>query len=286
MPPDPTPPRRRLWDAWSPLQLASFGLMLLVAQMFWQFIIYGWTGDVFIPVIAAALIAVVLPMAAVARKHGEGLLATYDLWPDRRPLLLGAAAGLLAVAPAGKLAGISARLRPPSPDYLAFLADQLPQGAVDMLVAIVAVSLAAPLAEELVFRGLFFRLSRRRWGPYRAAILTGLFFGIAHWQPWSLFGLVALGILLALLYHWTGSLMAPLAAHAAHNMVSLIMLIRTRDDLAARASADLGEAVIEDSGGLLADPGGWLLALASSVLLWRLLRFLHRHAASGNGFGS
>lgn len=266
-----------LWTAWSPLQLVLFAVLLLVVQMFWQAALFGWTGNVFVPVIGASVFAVVLPCAAVSRRHGRGLLATFDLHPNRPALLAGAIAGLLCVAPASFLAGFSARLRPPSPDYLAFLAEQLPHGTGTALVALAAVSLAAPVAEEIIFRGLLFRLAGQRWGAMRAAILTGLFFGIAHWQPWSLFGLAALGIILALLYHWTGSLLAPMAAHGAHNAVALVFLVRGRNDLAARAAAEMPEAIIEPSGGLLSGSSGLVLTAASAFLLWRLLRHLRRH---------
>lgn len=281
----PLPFDRRpgLWAAWTPLQLTAFALLLLIAQLFWQVVVFSWTGDVFVPVIVASLLAVVLPCAAAARRHGESLPAAFELKPDRCALLAGAAAGLLAVAPTSLLASFSARLRPPSTEYYTMLAEQLPRGVVETLVALVAVSLAAPLAEELVFRGLLFRLARPRWGGGRAAVLTGLFFGIAHWQPWGLFGLVALGILLALLYMWTGTLAAPIAAHAAHNAVSLALLIRSREAIAARVTAASEDTATDlaGAGGLFAGTGGWLLAALSSLLLWRLLRFLRRRQQVG-----
>jgi membrane protease YdiL (CAAX protease family) len=264
---DPTPPRRpTLWQAWSPLRLALLALLLLVGYMFWQAAIYGLTGDVFLPVVVGAAAAVVVPCAALARWHGQTLATTFDLHGGRHALGVGCLAGLFALAPASWLAGWSARLRPPSADYLAFLSEQLPDGLLGTLVALVAVSLAAPVAEELVFRGLIFRAARERWGPGRAALLSGLFFGIAHWQPWSLFGLVALGILLAGLYHWTRSLLAPIAAHAAHNAVSLLLLLRTREHLTTESPG----------AGAFAGPGALILALASTVLLLSLLRWVRR----------
>lgn len=279
----PVPPRRgRLWDSWSPLQLAVFALLLLGAQMLWQVAVHALTGDVFIPVIVAAFMAVVLPCGIAAGRHGESLSRAFQLRLDRGAMVYGALAGLLAVVPTSLLAGVSARLHPPSPEYLAYLAEQLPRGAGGVLVALAAVSVAAPLGEELIFRGLLFRLARDRWGAARAASLTALFFGIAHLQPWSLFGLVGLGVLLALLYHWTGSLLAPVAAHGAHNAVSLALLIRMRGDLAAQAAVADGaaETVIPAGAGQWTSAAGWLLAAASLLLLWLLLRRLRRLAAA------
>lgn len=261
---DPSqPPRHQgLWQAWSPLQLAGLALMLLMAHLFWQASVYSLTGDLFVPVIVAALVGVVVPCAVLAGRHGGSLAVTFDLRPAVSPLLVGAAAGLCALAPASWLAGLSSRLRPPSPEYLTMLAEHLPDGAMGVAIALVAVGVAAPVAEELVFRGILFRVARDRWGAARAAALTALFFGVAHWQPWSLFGLVGLGVVLALLYHRTGSLLAPIAAHGVHNVVSLLLLLRGREALAG------GEA----GAGVFGGPGGWLLVAAGVLGLVVLAR--------------
>lgn len=265
---DPTPPRRlRLWEAWSPMRLGAFALMLLIANMFWQAAIHGLTGDIFVPVILAALVAVVLPCAMVARWHGETLASAFEMRFAWVAAAAGGLAGLLALAPASWLASFSSRLRPPSADYLAFLAEHLPGDLTGAVVALIAVSVAAPVAEELIFRSLCFRLARDRWGAGRAAVLSALFFGIMHWQPWSLFGLVGLGLLLAALYHWTGTLWAPIAAHATHNAVSLTLLIRAREDLDGGEPATIGT---------LDSAGGLALVLISAALLAGLLRWLRR----------
>jgi len=229
---DPHPPRRPgLWEAWTGGQLLTFALLLLGAHLFWQVLFFELTGNAFGPVLGAAVLAVVLPCAAAAWWHGESLAAAFELRGGWLPLAAGAAAGLLAWAPAGLLAELSSRLRPPSPEYLEFLQQHLPTGPGATAVAFLAVVVGAPVAEELLFRGLLFRLARDRWGLAGGAVLTGLFFGVAHWEPWSLFGLVGLGILLAVLYQWTGSLLAPMVAHGVHNGISLFLMLRWRDQL-------------------------------------------------------
>lgn len=264
---DPTPPGRPgFWNAWTAPQHAAFALLLLGAYMFWQVAVHSLTGDLFVPVIAAALLAVVLPCSAAARRHGQTLTAAFDLRLHRPAAAVGLAAGLLALAPAGWLAGLSSQLRPPTAEYLVFLGEHLPRDTASVVVALAAVSVAAPVAEEIIFRGLIFRLARDRWGCGRAVALSALFFGVVHWQPWSLFGLVGLGVLLALLYHWTGSLLVPTVAHGAHNAVSLALLLRSRDDLTAGAS----------EGAAFGDPWDWLVGAVSVMLLFWLLRWLRR----------
>ncbi|MEZ4386670.1 MAG: CPBP family intramembrane glutamic endopeptidase [Candidatus Krumholzibacteriia bacterium] len=256
MPPPPLPPHRpTLWEAWSPGQLTLYALLLLGANVFWQVVVYDLTGSAFAPVAAAGLLAVVLPCAGVAWWHGQSLAATFDLRSTRTWLTLGLGAGLLAWLPASVLADVSSRLRPAGPEYLEFLQQHLPTTLFGTALAFLAAGVIAPLAEELVFRGLLYRAARQRWGPLEAAALTSLFFAIAHWEPWSLFGLVGLGVLLCWLYERTGSLLVPMLAHGAHNVLSLALMLRWRDQLGDDTAAG---------------PAAWLgaAACAGLLILW------------------
>ena len=267
---DPHPPRRpRLWEAWTHGQLVIFALLLLGAEMFWWMVVYRLTGDAFAASLVGIALAVLLPCMAAAWWHGETLARAFQLRATGPAALVGVAAGLLSWAPASYLASLSSRLHPPSAEYLQLVAENLPHGAVDPAVAVHAVAVAAPIGEELIFRGILFRVARERWGWLRAAVLTGLFFGVVHWAPWHLFGLVALGLLLALLYHLTRSLLTPMLTHATYNLISLGLLIRSGD--AAKAPA--GEA----AHGMAA--GDWLLVGASALLLAGLVAWLWRRAA-------
>jgi hypothetical protein len=134
--------------------------------------------------------------------------------------------------------------------------------------------MAAPIGEELIFRGILFRVASARWGWSRAAVLTALFFGVAHWAPWHLFGLVALGLLLALLYHLTRSLLAPMLAHAAYNAVSLTLLIRGGEE-DETVGAEAAAATASGMG-----TGEWTLLGASVVVLAGLLWWLWQRAAA------
>ena len=263
----PEPPRQpSLWEAWSAGQLTAFALLLLGAQMFWWAVVYQLSTSVFAATTVSTLLAVLLPCAVASWWHGETIWRAFQFRPHLVTILVGGAAGLLSWAPASLLAGFSSQLHPPSPEYLALVAETLPRTPLETALAYLAVTVAAPLGEELVFRGILFRLASDRWGWIRAAVLTGLFFGVAHWQPWNLFGLVALGLVLATLYHGTRSLLAPIVAHAVYNTVSLTVLLgrRTGDEIVLRAENDLTD---------------WIVLVASTLLLVGLLVRLLRHAS-------
>lgn len=82
--------------------------------------------------------------------------------------------------------------------------------------------LIAPLVEEIIFRGFLFRNLRDTVGKGLAAVLSGLVFGLVHLHPTLILPLTGLGIALALLYEWTGSLWVPIAAHMAFNLLTLV----------------------------------------------------------------
>ena len=108
--------------------------------------------------------------------------------------------------------------------------DDLPQelGADDSSTALffvaVLVCVAAPIAEELFFRGFCFTALRRWIGAAGGAIATGVIFGAIHAGSADAVFLVPLGVfgaLLCLLYHRTGSLIPSIVLHALNNSLAL-----------------------------------------------------------------
>jgi membrane protease YdiL (CAAX protease family) len=108
--------------------------------------------------------------------------------------------------------------------------DDLPQelGADDSSTALffvaVLVCVAAPIAEELFFRGFCFTALRRWIGLVPGAIATGAIFGLIHAGSADAVFLVPLavfGALLCALYYRTGSLLPPMVLHALNNALAL-----------------------------------------------------------------
>ncbi len=89
----------------------------------------------------------------------------------------------------------------------------------------------APMAEEFFFRGFLFgilrrmplRVGRRELGPWVAAVIVGLLFGLAHFdsaQPEFLIPLGFLGFVLCLVRWRTGSLYPGMVLHSLNNSVA------------------------------------------------------------------
>lgn len=94
-------------------------------------------------------------------------------------------------------------------------------------------TVAAPVAEELLFRGLLFRTIRdgfrRRFGrgaPWVAALISGVIFGGIHYSPAAanqnnfLPVLMALGFLLALAYNFSGTIYVNILLHSVNNAIA------------------------------------------------------------------
>lgn len=89
------------------------------------------------------------------------------------------------------------------------------------LVAVcVLVTVIAPIAEEILFRGFIYGALRNWRGPWPAALATGVVFGAIHaggTEPVFLVPLAILGFMLCVLRERTGSLLPCIALHALNN---------------------------------------------------------------------
>ena len=97
------------------------------------------------------------------------------------------------------------------------------RGIEALLLDLVAIAILTPIAEELLFRGVFFGGVRQRLPFIPAAVATTALFTLVH-EPQAWPGVFVLGFGLALAYERTKSLWAPIAAHATVNGVPLLLL--------------------------------------------------------------
>ena len=83
--------------------------------------------------------------------------------------------------------------------------------------------LVVAVGEEILFRGIVFRMIDERWGTVVALIVSALIFGFVHITNdnatvWSSIAIaVEAGLLLAAAYKWSGTLWVPIGIHWAWN---------------------------------------------------------------------
>lgn len=91
-------------------------------------------------------------------------------------------------------------------------------GLVTWLTFGLVMIVAAPIAEELAFRGLMFSaLLKRGVPPWLVVLITALVFAALHLEPTRLALLFVAGIVLGVVRLRTGSLTAPIVAHMVIN---------------------------------------------------------------------
>src|SRR4051794_4920996 len=99
---------------------------------------------------------------------------------------------------------------------------------VTAIATFAAIAVAAPIGEEIAFRGYLFPALTRWRGPWIAALGTALLFGAAHVLVYPLVFLPALaffGFGACLLFWFTGSLLPSICLHAINNAIAAGVLL-------------------------------------------------------------
>jgi uncharacterized protein len=102
---------------------------------------------------------------------------------------------------------------------------QLFEGITDPAQKIPIIVLAvviAPLAEEFVFRGFLYGVTKRFAGSLPALAFSGAIFALVHLHLPSLLPLFLLACVLTFAYELTGSLLVPMAMHSLFNAITLV----------------------------------------------------------------
>ena len=88
-----------------------------------------------------------------------------------------------------------------------------------------SLGIGAPLMEELVFRGLLYRVACRYFNLPAATVLSALFFAVVHNNLLSFLPLFLLGVVFAVAYERYRSLYVPFLMHAIFNTVQFLIML-------------------------------------------------------------
>ena len=188
----------------------------------------GWThrGAALLEAVSLPLVYVPVLLLAgrrLLRPAGLGFAAGFGLRPGPggwSPLVRSAAilagAGIVVDIALGLLseaAGVPSH-------WTEWFDEDLAWGSTGVLVgSLLGTVLFAPVLEEIVFRGLLYGTLRRRVGWPAAAVLSAIVFAAAHGYGVAGFGSVfASGVMWAIAYEKTRSLLPGMLAHAANNV--------------------------------------------------------------------
>ncbi len=152
----------------------------------------------------------------------------------------------------------------------------MPEAAADGFNAMIAQTgwatfvyfvIAAPLFEELIFRGIILDGYLKRYQPSTAIIVSSLLFGAFHFNPWQFVTGTVLGCFLGWVYYRTRSVGPCIVVHMAANFCGyLLRLLMSSTELSEQAD-------VTNAGGVSGDyfffSGICLMIIAVSVIYLR-----------------
>ncbi|ELR96955.1 type II CAAX prenyl endopeptidase Rce1 family protein [Gloeocapsa sp. PCC 73106] len=93
-----------------------------------------------------------------------------------------------------------------------------------LLIFFVTAAIAAPLFEEIIFRGFLLASLTRYFSTWGAIVLSSLVFSIAHLSLSEVLPLTVLGMILGFVYSRSRNLLAPILLHSLWNSGTLMSL--------------------------------------------------------------
>ncbi len=95
----------------------------------------------------------------------------------------------------------------------------------DSLWTLVLVVFAAPIFEEVLFRGRLYGLLRTKASPMVSVLLSSLMFGLMHLQPAVMLEGVLMGLLFSYAYLRSRSIFAPIILHMCNNALAYALKV-------------------------------------------------------------
>lgn len=93
-----------------------------------------------------------------------------------------------------------------------------------VMVPLFLAGVLAPVSEELLYRLVTFLPMKERWGLWGGAFVSSLVFALMHFNLYWLGEMILVGMGLAFVYHWTGSLVSGIVAHCVINTSKILLL--------------------------------------------------------------
>jgi uncharacterized protein len=168
------------------------------------------------------------PLWATHRKGRSSLRADFGLTMRWTDVPLGFAVGILGQFVLGLTITVLYEVLGIDVDRVGRSAEALTGAAEDLVgvaLLVLVVVIAAPVLEELFYRGLWLRAAERRVGRVWAVVGTSVLFGLVHGEPYDLPALIGIGLILAVLTVRTGRLGPAIWAHLAFNSTTVASLL-------------------------------------------------------------
>lgn len=224
--PEPAPP----WGLFAAIYAALVGLIAIVAGSFIGLSVFGDQPAALLTGWTIGSLVTVIFVAVSRRQPDERAALRLDAGASRLYLVLLFSLGMAVVIDLLDLGATGAFL--PAPELVDLY--NSPDSLLGWLIAAALLLVAQPVAEELVFRGMFFPAARAPFGPWLALALTAAAYAFFHYVAYTrpeiplwhaLISPFLIGLVLTGVRAYTRSTRAAIVAHAAFGLFALLKLL-------------------------------------------------------------
>lgn len=92
----------------------------------------------------------------------------------------------------------------------------------ELIFVVFVIAVTPAICEEFLFRGLILSNFERFAAPFGAIVFTGVIFALFHFHPFNIIPLAVLGIYLAFITYYSGSIYTAIVVHFVNNFLSAI----------------------------------------------------------------
>jgi membrane protease YdiL (CAAX protease family) len=139
------------------------------------------------------------------------------------------------------------------------------ENIAEVFLVIITISVIPAICEEVMFRGYIQRSFAFKLKPHTAAILTGIFFALYHFNPYGLIPLAVIGFYLGFVAYSSQSLVIPIILHFLNNFFAVMLYFIIGDD-------ELFKSNVSDTESLDTNVIYFLLLLVLFVVLMFVIR--------------
>jgi membrane protease YdiL (CAAX protease family) len=162
------------------------------------------------------------------KRYGASLADVGFRWVGVSPVLLMIPATIVLIIVTGILSYLTSLIFsdvPTAQEQVIPGQNALP--ILDLIWLVIAGAIAAPIAEEFLFRGLLYRFLRSRTTLYAAIGISSVLFALAHFVPVLIPVLIVFGVAEAIVAERYDSLYPAIALHALNNATLFLAIYAT-----------------------------------------------------------
>lgn len=148
--------------------------------------------------------------------------STYDLDLASGKITVLAAIGVIAIQ-MGAVSPLVSMI--PIPEFMKQIFIEF--GNQKGIFSAITIIIAAPILEELIFRGIILDGLLKKYSPVKSIVISSILFGVVHLNPWQFIAAFTIGSFSGWVYYKTRKLTLSILIHYTNNLVAFIVLYFT-----------------------------------------------------------